>query len=93
MDNREFDKLYVAEDLAVHCRSQSLAKEFLSIADFLGYKWSTGTSYKEKDNWGVYKEDTCYYIKRGGYGNREYYESCGFKIIDYNGSNNLLITW
>lgn len=87
MDKREFDILYMHENLVVNCRTQELADEFLSLANSFDYLWCC-----EKDNWNIYEEETCYDVKKGMFGGKGYFESKGYKVVAYNGKY-ALVTW
>lgn len=70
MNKQEFDKLYVGNNIAIHCPTEELANEFLKLADSFGYKtWNGGrVCIVEDNNWHIYKENTVYYVKFGGHG-------------------------
>lgn len=86
-----FDKLFVSEKMVVLCKTEDLAKELLLRADALWYDWGRGSGMRYPDftNWETYKENTCYYIHRGEYGSKEYYEGLGFKIVEFTGFKNI----
>lgn len=70
MTIQEFDKLYVGDNVAVHCPTEELANEFLKLADSFGYKtWDGGrVCIVEDNNWHIYKKNTVYYVKFGRHG-------------------------
>lgn len=39
MYKKQFDKKYVGKNIAVHCKTEALANEFLDMADRFGYKF------------------------------------------------------
>ena len=65
LTKEEFDKLYVGKNIAVHCPTEEVANEFLALADSFGYRyWNfSETLITTKNNWGVNKENTVYYVK------------------------------
>lgn len=50
------------KDIVVNCKTEEEAKEFLEILDGDGIEWVTGNELITKNNWGEYKEHTCYRI-------------------------------
>jgi uncharacterized membrane protein len=75
------NKLKIRENTVVHCPTEELANEVLSLAHKLGYKWSTGIEYVEENCWSVYKKDTCYNLIEGSFALIRYYESQRKTII------------
>lgn len=65
MTREEFDRLYLNK--RVHCDTEEKANEFLALADSVGYKWKSGKSLIEINNWETYKEETCYDIEEDGF--------------------------
>ena len=58
MSREEFDLKYLNK--AVHCNTEAEAKEFLKLADNVGYSWSTGDSLNEHTFWEDEKLLMCY---------------------------------
>lgn len=84
MNKQEFDEKYVGKELAVHCPTKGLAKDFLKLADSFGYKWrGSGESYLKENYYWNYEEETCYYVFAGEYSDLKYYESLGYKTISF----------
>ncbi|MDY0141668.1 MAG: hypothetical protein RBR97_07235 [Bacteroidales bacterium] len=83
MTREEFDKLYLNK--AVHCDTEEKANEFLALADSLGYKWRSGKSLIEKNEWKTHEGETCYHITEEGvlFGQKIYDALCGYQIIKY----------
>ena len=83
MTREEFDKLYLGK--AVHCDTEEKANEFLALADSVGYRWIGGKSLIEENFWEVYKEETCYEVKKGGFMYRDvdYFKNDNYEIIKY----------
>lgn len=83
MTREEFNRLYL--DKAVHCDTEEKANHFLALADSVGYKWMSGYSLIEKNNWGLYKEKTCYRIIEDEFvlGSTIYYGQHGHPVIEY----------
>lgn len=84
MTRKEFIKLYAGENVAVHCSTRKAADEFLMIANSFEYTWNTGCSYADDNCWYIYKDDTCYLVDEGLYGDRKYFENKGYKIVEFN---------
>lgn len=70
------------EWLAIHCDTAEKAIMLLKAFNDNGYKWWLGNKYSDMTCWLVYKEETCY-TNTGSYTNREYFESKGYKIIEF----------
>ncbi len=68
--------------IAVHCKNEEEAKDFCRKMHEQGMKWSTGGSYAIITNYDNYRENTCYSAK-GVFGRRDFYESEGYKILDW----------
>ena len=83
MNREEFEKMYLGK--AVHCDTEEKANEFLALADSLGYKWHSGKSLIEKNEWKTYEEKTCYDITKSVFmfTNVEFYKYDNYKIIEY----------
>lgn len=75
------NKLKISENTVIHCPTEELANEVLSIADKLGYKSMTGYKYTGINCWYVEKENTCYDLTRGFYDSLHYYKSQGKIVI------------
>lgn len=74
------------KDIVVNCKTEEEAKEFLEILDGDGIEWVTGNELITKNNWGEYKEHTCYRIdddKRMTYATCNYYREDGKQIITF----------
>ena len=65
MNKDEWKELFEQDDTAFLCETEYLAKELLKIAHDLGYKWISGSSFIERNNWYYNKEQTYYNIKSG----------------------------
>lgn len=52
-------------NVAVHCKTEKEANEVLNLAYNLGYAWITNDSFKDKNYFNQYKENTCYNIQLG----------------------------
>jgi hypothetical protein len=73
--------LKISENMVVHCPTEELANEVLSIADKLGYRWGSGSRYTDYTHWNLYKEKTCYNLTKGLYATVGYYELMEKTII------------
>ena len=87
MTKQEFGKKYVGKKIAVHCNTEEKANEFLALAHTYGYKWRSGHSYLEYNNWQVKEEETCYYLDCGEYAGLQYFKDYCYKIIEYGGAD------
>lgn len=83
MTKEQFDKVYFGK--AVHCDTEEKAKEFLELADSVGYKWVSGSSLIEGNLWEVYKEETYYRASNNSvmFGNINYPNLNTNQIIEY----------
>jgi hypothetical protein len=76
-------------DIAVLCKTEEIANEFLKILDGYGLTWLDGYSLIDLNNWSDEYEATCYVYFRDFYDsgiryNAEYfYIEKGYKIIDF----------
>lgn len=51
--------------VAYHCPTNEIAKSVLAKAHKDGHCWADNTSFLDTTEWGIYKENTCYDLKRG----------------------------
>lgn len=85
MTREQFDKLYNGK--AVWCKTEALAKEFLALADSVGYPWPLHIP----TFWGVYEEETVYVVEDTiGYCGKEWAKEWakdkkGFAIVKFTG--------
>ena len=56
------NNLFNIKGMAIHCTTNELALETLTILDSMGYKWSDGSSLLVSSLWEWYESSTCYYI-------------------------------
>lgn len=89
MTRVQFDNLYLGK--AVNCETEELAKEFLALADSVGYEWRSGDSLKEYTGWNEYEEQTCYYVAKDSfeYGPKNWFIKDRCEIINYQSSKNI----
>ena len=66
----------------VHCKTDEEANELLKWANSQGLRWHDGSSYLERTYFGKFDE-MCYYITRGEYCEKVYYENKGYTILEY----------
>lgn len=69
-------------ELAIHCKTEEQADTLLQAFDRLGKKWSSGSSYLKDNNWGEYKEETCY-TNSGSYSPYDYYRTYNYTIYEF----------
>ena len=74
-------KPFLGDRDVIWCSTEKLANQVLKIADKLGYSWSSGKSFKEYSNWDSYREKTCYFIHRGKFADRSFYQEHDYNII------------
>jgi len=78
---KHWDK-FIKGLVTVNCKTEELAKEFLSHCHNEGIKWSDGDSLISQNEWNNYKSKTCYWGDSG----ISYSE-----IYDYNVRNNNVV--
>ena len=59
------NNLFNIKGMAIHCTTNELALETLTILDSMGYKWSDGSSLLVSSLWEWYESSTCYRIVAG----------------------------
>jgi len=72
-------------NVAVHCKTKELAKDFLEKADEQNFAWTDGQSLTKISNWEEYKEDTCYSALGCAmrYCKKLWYKKPWYKVIDW----------
>lgn len=70
------------EKLAIHCDTEEKANLLLKAFDKMGKKWFAGNSYLERNEWGVYKKETCY-SNDGLYCYKVFYLDMNFKVYEF----------
>ena len=66
------NNLFNIKGMAIHCTTNELALETLSILDSIGYKWYDGSSLLQSSLWEFFESNTYYRVcenKRLCYGN------------------------
>lgn len=74
-------------NVAVRCRTEKEATEFLNYLDGLGFEWRSGDSLHSNSKWGSYKEKTCYTVDidyNTMYSEVDFYKRKDYVILDYN---------
>ena len=74
--------LKIDKNTVVHCTTEELANQVLAIADKLGYRWASETSFLSHNEWENCKKSTCYDLHDGTYYRISYYMSEGYNIIE-----------
>ena len=72
--------------IAVHCKTEEEAEEFLEMLKYDGIKWLDGNELTDYNNWIWHKEYTCYIIndnKRMLYGSCKYFRDYGKQVITF----------
>lgn len=68
-----------------HCQSELGARDFLLLADRLGFGWRGERGFLGEGlgtKWGIYKEDTCYNISKGVFSEKLQCISQGYLVVD-----------
>lgn len=73
--------------IAVHCKTKEEAKDFCKRMHEHGMKWRDGDSYLEHTEYGRYLSKTCY-TGAGGFACCDFYESEGYKILEWSDYKN-----
>lgn len=76
----EFKNKY--NKIAAHCKTEEEAKDFCKRMHEHGMKWRDGDSYLEHTEYGRYLSKTCY-TGDGGFASCVFYESEGYKILEW----------
>lgn len=89
MTREEFDSLYYGK--AAHCDTEEKAKEFLALAESVGYIWFGDTRAPEFTKWEIFKDDTHYFVKNflwNGksieHGSGDYYLKYDIDCVEFN---------
>jgi signal peptidase I len=87
MTKEEFIEKYCNEKVAVHCKTEELAREFLELADSFGFITSSGTCVNLIKYYSEHKEDTCYTTygmgNKFGYCELEWFKEDNMNIIEF----------
>lgn len=70
---------------AIHCPTREDAHAFLSILEDAGIRWCNGDLPTSDDEWKMHEDRTAYWCngKKLEFSHVGFYNSCGFKIIDF----------
>lgn len=68
--------------IAVHCKTEEEAKDFCKQMHEHGMKWRDGNSYLELTEYEKNLDETCY-TGAGGFACCDFYESEGYKILEW----------
>lgn len=77
--------LKIPKNTVIHCPTEELANKVLAILDKCGYTWNCIDRAIDRNNYFIYKENTCYNPSSCGYlvyANIGFYEDRGYKIIE-----------
>lgn len=93
INNLKYEKFLLFEDLidlsnrfVIHCESESEANELAEYMNKNGLTFCDFEPYVGNTNWNKYKEETCYLISAGKFGDRTCFlkdKQMEFKIISY----------
>ena len=83
MTKQQFDDLYLGK--AVHCDTEEKANDFLKLAHGFGWKWRSGRSLLEKNNYDYEQEETCYLVGRDGfeYSAKSFYIEESYEVVEF----------
>ena len=83
MTKEQFDSLYYGK--AVHCDTEEKAREFLALADSVGYRWITKRKLINFSEWEKYKEETCYEPTEYGFmfSDFDFFKRENYEFIEY----------
>lgn len=87
MTKEQFDKKYVGRKLVVSCKTEKLANEFLKLADKFGYTWVGDHTYINDNEWGNFRENTCYNLYSGRLDSKLYYIDGDYDVLEFKGEN------
>lgn len=79
----EFKDECLKKGIGINCRTKAQDEALRKWAHIKGKKWSSGKSYLEHTEWGIYKENTCYDLITGSFGHKDHYEPSNYKILSY----------
>ena len=78
-----FKEELLTKEIAVHLETEEQANALCKWLHFKNEKWNTGVSYLEETYWKVYKDNTCYRIYGGAYGDLDYYKEANTPVISF----------
>ena len=80
-----FIKDFKNDEIAINCRTEEEAIEFLTYLDSKGLKWRDGANLTGEPCWKTYDKDTCYILSPKGieFSPVDYYLQKGYYIIPY----------
>ena len=92
MTKEEFINKYVGyidrkSPITVHCKTKELAKEFLNVAEYFGYRWNNGALYSSRNEWDDFKENTAYQLYYGTYSDVYDTGVIGNNLVEFKGFN------
>ena len=68
------------ENECIHCETEEQAKAICKLMHEAGLEWKGGESYMSKNNYHVYKSETCYFPKERQYDELSYAKEENYKI-------------
>lgn len=84
MDKELWNEFKNGEKIAVNCKTEKEAEEFLKMCDKEGLEWFGGDSLTDNNCWNTYKESTCYSNECDvQIASEKYNRAEGCKIITY----------
>lgn len=69
--------------VVIHCKTSREANNCCDFLASIGFKWSNGSSYREKTYYDTYGKEICYNFKTGTYADVSYYKIKGYKIVEW----------
>ena len=79
----KFDILDYPGNYVMHCKTEKEAQDFCNYLDSIGRRWTSGTMYIQKTNWGTYGKDTVYNFNYGSFADVDYYTKIGYTILEW----------
>lgn len=80
---KKLDKLKKVKGYIIHCHTLIEATQLCLYLHTNGYRWHDGEFYNTKNNWNIYKENTCYNPYNGTFARLDYYKAGRPEGYDY----------
>ena len=78
---------FLNKKVAIHCKTEELAEDFVNRLDELSYKWANKDGLRNNSDWNEYRDETCYTLATNGvlYSDLGYYQRNDYEIIEFQG--------
>jgi hypothetical protein len=82
MNKQKFDKRFLGKKIAIHCKTEQEAKEFIRLVNSFGYSFPRGTGITY---WDKYDETISYTLEYGSlsYCRHSYFIEQNYEIVEY----------